>query len=111
MSKKLQGNGLWESSRMFLPEHKEALLEQKRSQKTYSLPELDEDQLQEMNRVIAESIEHDQAVTITYADQYGSAQFWGWITKVNQHERFIKIINDEDVHVIKFHNIINVEID
>ncbi|WCR29178.1 hypothetical protein L3476_10905 [Paenibacillus thiaminolyticus] len=26
MSKKLQKNGLWESSRMMLPQHKEALL-------------------------------------------------------------------------------------
>jgi hypothetical protein len=31
MGKKLEGNGMWESSRMMLPEHREALLDQTRN--------------------------------------------------------------------------------
>jgi hypothetical protein len=95
---------------MFLPEHKEALLEQKRSQKKYSSPILGEDQLQEIDRIITESIECDKAVTVTYADQYGSAQFWGWVKKVNRHEQRIKIINDEDALILKFEKILDVTI-
>jgi hypothetical protein len=110
MSKKLQGNGLWESSRMFLPEHKEALLKQKQSQKKYRSPILGEDQLQEIDRVIAESIECDRAVTVTYADQYSSAQFWGWVKTVNRHEQRIKIINDEDALILDFEKILDVTI-
>jgi hypothetical protein len=110
MSKKLQGNGLWESSRMFLPEHKEALLKQKRSQSEYSSPVLGEDQLQEIDRVIAESIEYDQAVTVTYAGQYETVQFWGWVKTVNRHEQRIKIINDEDALILDFEKILDVTI-
>jgi hypothetical protein len=110
MSKKLQGNGLWESSRMFLPEHKEALLKQKQDQKVFTTPMLDEDQLQEINRIIVESIEWDQAVNITYTDVYGPEQFWGWIKKVDLHERWLKIINDEDTLILRFEKILNVEI-
>lgn len=41
MSKKLTGNGLWESSRMMLPEHREQFLEQRRSLKKHEKPSLD----------------------------------------------------------------------
>jgi hypothetical protein len=30
MAKKLEGNGMWESSRMMLPEHRQAIIEQNR---------------------------------------------------------------------------------
>ncbi|MDT2241397.1 hypothetical protein P7H22_15005 [Paenibacillus larvae] len=40
MSKKLTGNGLWESSRMMLPEHREQLLEQRRELKNMQSPYL-----------------------------------------------------------------------
>jgi len=40
MSKKLQGNGRWESSRMVLPEHRKQYLERRNGQQEPSKPEL-----------------------------------------------------------------------
>lgn len=115
MSKKLsdndelkRGNLLWEGSRMMLPEHKEALLERKRKQKEFTPPLLGEEQLIELNHVILQSIEHDLAVTITYATKKEAKEFWGWITKVDPQQHFIKIINDNDTLRVKFENILNV---
>ncbi|MDP0941904.1 YolD-like family protein, partial [Klebsiella quasipneumoniae] len=47
-----RGNNLWEGSRMFLPEHKQALLKWQKEQEKQTKPELDEQQLEEMNRML-----------------------------------------------------------
>lgn len=100
----------WESSRIMLPEHREQLLEEKRKEQKFNPPILDDDQLQEINRVIAKSIEQERAVTITYAEKYGTAKFWGWIQKVNIIEGWLKIINDKDTLRLSFERILQVEI-
>lgn len=52
MSKKLEGNGLWESSRMMLPEHR-AALNQRRAEPVLTKPELP---TQDEFRMIRESV-------------------------------------------------------
>ncbi|MBU8908149.1 YolD-like family protein [Desertibacillus haloalkaliphilus] len=104
-----RGNILWESSRMFLPEHKEALMKKKLEKKEYTPPELDEDQFEEMNRILMESIELDNAVTVTYTEQFGETSFWGWVTKVDPVTKTIKLINDEDHLILSFDKIIEVD--
>ncbi len=47
MSKKLQGNGLWESSRMMLPEHKETIIQHRYEFGRRSRPTIDEQELNE----------------------------------------------------------------
>lgn len=111
INKLSKGHNLrWESSRMMLPEHREQLLEEKRKQKEFHPPILDDDQLQENNREIVKSIEQGRAVTITYTEKYGPAEFWGWIQKVNTNEGWLKIINDEDNLILSFKRILQVEI-
>jgi len=100
----------WESSRMMLPEHREQILEEKRKEQEFTPPILDDDQLQEINRMIAKSIEQERAVAITYAEKYGTAKFLGWIQKVNMIEGWLKIINDEDTLRLSFEHILRVEI-
>ncbi|WP_110927528.1 YolD-like family protein [Bacillus massiliglaciei] len=104
-----RGNKLWESHRMFLPEHKQALMDRRLKQKEFQQPGLDQDQFEKLNRIIAESIQSDQSITITYSDLYGPAQFWGWITKINLQEKWLKIINDEDALILRFERILDAE--
>ncbi|MBU8879236.1 YolD-like family protein [Bacillus sp. FJAT-29790] len=100
----------WESSRMMLPEHREQLLGEKRKQQEFKPPLLDNDQLQEINCIIIKSIEQKRAITITYAEKYGPAEFWGWIQKVDTIEGWLKIINEEDILILSFKRILQVEI-
>ena len=51
-------NVMWESSRMMLPEHRSSCL-RKRKEREFP-PELSEEQLNDMNRIIAASIEEDR---------------------------------------------------
>ncbi|MGG3573821.1 YolD-like family protein [Bacillus gobiensis] len=61
-----RGNMLWEGSRMFLPEHKEALLQRKQMQKKKIRPALDFDQLEEMDRILHEAMEFAKPIQVTY---------------------------------------------
>lgn len=45
MSKKLQGNGLWESSRMMLPEHRTQILKSNKEIIKVKMPVLHEDEI------------------------------------------------------------------
>ncbi|MBA9027285.1 YolD-like family protein [Peribacillus huizhouensis] len=104
-----RGNKLWESSRMFLLEHKQALMNRKLKQKEFQQPFLDQDHYEKLNRIIMDSIKNEQSITITYSDTYESRQFWCWITKINQHENWLKFMNEEDVPILNLERILDVE--
>ncbi len=104
-------NLLWEGSRMMLPEHREQLLHEKRQEKKFHPPLLDEDQLQQINRAILEAIAHKRTVTVTYAETYGPARIRGWIEQVKPDEKRLKIVNKEHRLVLSFERILDVEID
>ncbi|MCY8104004.1 MULTISPECIES: YolD-like family protein [Bacillus] len=101
-------NLMWESSRMMLPEHRELLLDKRRKEREFRQSKLSDDQLDEINRIILQSINEDRAITITYASAYEKKHFWGWVTQVKQHQ--LKIINDEDAITIPYQQIISVEL-
>lgn len=57
MRKKLEGNGLWESSRMMLPEHKAAIIESNEALKRRRRIALDEQEWEAVSRSVAESLQ------------------------------------------------------
>lgn len=66
MNEHLQrGNLLWEGSRMFLPEHKQSLLERKRHKQKLQKPILDSDKLEEMNQTLCTAMEFAQDITVS----------------------------------------------
>lgn len=60
-----RGNLLWEGSRMFLPEHKQSLLERKRLKQKLQKPILDPDKLEEMNQTLCAAMEFAQDITVS----------------------------------------------
>lgn len=61
-------NMRWESSRMMLPEHKEALLARKQDQKKVEKPQLDEQQIEDLEMLIQQSHEYKFALSIELYD-------------------------------------------
>ena len=104
-------NVMWESSRMMLPEHREQLLAKKRKEREFRPPELSAEQLNDMNRIIAASIEEDRAISVTYASARGPRRFWGWVKQVRQDEKRLKKKNDEDSLTQPFKNIHSAELE
>ncbi|CAM3959801.1 YolD-like family protein [Lederbergia lenta] len=102
-------NVRWESSRMMLPEHREQLLKERSKQEEFTPPILDNDQLEEINRIIIISMEQKQEVIITFIEKYGPAQFSGWIQNVDRYERWIRLDNDQDTLLLFFKEILQID--
>jgi hypothetical protein len=102
-------NLLWEGSRMFLPEHRQALQEQRRKQTEYIPPVLGEDQIEYMNYILQEAIELDKPILVTYAIKYSPIQFCGFIDRFDPLTKTIHLSNGESKKQIAFEKLINVE--
>lgn len=68
MSKKLEGNGLWESSRMMLPQHKEAIIQDHLRHDQHTCPILDEQALEEIERALNQSFRERRKVMLHIFD-------------------------------------------
>lgn len=86
-----RGNLLWEGSRMFLPEHREQLLERRRNRREFRMPELDEDWLHEISRALSESLEHQHPITIVYGTKYETQQSTGVVRRINPYDGWVQL--------------------
>lgn len=106
MSRKLTGNGLWESSRMMLPEHKIALQEQKREQKKRERVVLDDQELQLIQEKIHQSMTHRQPIIISLFDPFEDLKVIGLIERVDLLDGRVRVNGDwfsvADIEGIKF---------
>lgn len=64
MSKKLEGNGLWENSRIIIPEHKEAYLKLMKDRQRRGKPELDDQEVRLIEQALIKSYNTRQPVTL-----------------------------------------------
>lgn len=91
-----RGNLLWEGSRMFLPEHREQLLAQRRSRQAFRMPHLDEERLADMSRVVSDSFTHEQPITVVYGTKYGTQRFTGIVKGVDPFAGRVKLVRTAD---------------
>lgn len=82
-----RGNLLWESSRMMLPEHREQLLAKRHReewQERNRRPNLDEQELERINRRLAEAVRMGGVVALTWwDDKQGICRMSGVVKDVN----------------------------
>ncbi len=62
--KKLDGNGLWESSRMMLPEHKAAINKQLLELQRRERIQLDEQEWEQINQAMAASLHQRSSIAL-----------------------------------------------
>ncbi|MDF2716560.1 MAG: YolD-like protein [Paenibacillus sp.] len=89
MSKKLEDNGLWESSRMMLPEHKERIIAETLDfkHKRPRRPVLDEQEWEEIMRVLMESLGMRVAAHFKLYHEYEDCAAIGIVDKVDPYTR------------------------
>lgn len=90
-------NMMWESSRMMLPEHVSALLQQKEDSKKVSKPEIDEQALMEISIVVMDSLHNEADIQITvWKDGYFHDHV-GVVSRVDYQMKYIRLeqVNDE----------------
>jgi hypothetical protein len=108
--KKLEGNGLWESSRMILPEHKIRILDDALNEETRKNPDLDPQALTEISQILAQSLEDCSPITITVFKEFGDIQIHGIVMRVDQQLKQIKFRHNDDWDWIKLMDIISAEV-
>jgi hypothetical protein len=108
MSKKLEKNGQWESSRMMLPEHREAILERNRTLKKREKPELDEQAQEEVVRAIGVSMWLSLPMTFVLYDEIADYELTGVALKIDTSNRMVKLGAEENAIWIKFSDILRV---
>ncbi|RJX40981.1 YolD-like family protein [Paenibacillus pinisoli] len=84
MRKKLEGNGLWESSRMMLPEHKAAINDHSESLKRRTRIELDEQEWEHVSRVVSESLLRRQPVAVRLFHPFELLTVIGIVDRVDE---------------------------
>ena len=84
MASKLEGNGLFESSRMMLPEHKEAIIKYNVEQKRRQRIELDEQELEQINIALYQSMKHRVAITIKMYHPFEYPKVIGVVDRIDR---------------------------
>jgi hypothetical protein len=108
--KKLRGNGIWEASRMMLPQHKEAIRSHRVALGARPRPELDEQRLEELALKLAEAEQSKALTAITVFGVYQDETSVGTVEKLDSIGRYVKLVCNEETVWIPFGDIIHVEI-
>lgn len=82
-------NMMWESSRIIIPEHREAYLEMIKDNKRKERPVLDEQEIEEITIRLTESLYNDRIVTIKIFDPFETIEITGKVIKLNQNELLV----------------------
>lgn len=101
-------NVLWESSRMMLPEHKEAIIAQLDHTTVKAKPQLDEQKLDEIANLIEESYYAKTRIHITTFDIQHENYFEGIVSFIDPLQKYIKLEDNEETISIRCHAITDV---
>lgn len=109
MSKKLMGNGLFDSSRFMLPEHSERIrrhyVEEQRKEK----PLLDDQEVQLIEQALVESYNRRTEVTLKLFGPFEDVVLTGVVTVLNSSRREVKLLGaDEEYQWIGLDEILEV---
>ncbi|MCF6094934.1 YolD-like family protein [Microaerobacter geothermalis] len=104
-----RGNMLWEGSRFTLPEHVEALAKKKKESNRFLPPELDQLELEELNRRIQHAFAKKCCVIIGFYDEFSYHEITGMIEKIDVYQRKILISSETGVTFISFDKLLKVE--
>lgn len=110
MSEQLnRGNLLWEGSRFMLPEHRAALERHNKEKAKVPKPELDEQQLQQFERIIRTAKAEETYLTFTYWKDGYFRSIEGKVRYIDIQDKKIHIIDrSDDVHFIHFFTLVDV---
>ncbi len=108
MSKKL--NNQFICSRMMLPEHVRALSKYEQESKLKELckrPELDEQRLEEFDRVLQRAIKEELLVRVMVLTERGPVMYDGKVQKIATGKLYIEI--EEEVKLVELSNVVNID--
>ena len=98
----------WESSRMILPEHKQALLEYRKAQNKKKKPEIDEQQWEEFEWTMQEAKEDGEMLRFTFWEDGDFCEVMGYFF-INESQKQFHVEYEEEVFYIPFDSIVSID--
>ncbi|WP_127545484.1 MULTISPECIES: YolD-like family protein [Paenibacillus] len=108
MSKKLQQNGIFESSRMMLPEHREAYILHQEQLVPRTRPSLDAQAAEEMSRLLSNSMMLGDRVTITVFHEHDDIRYTGQVLRLDRPARTLRLLMEDGSRDIQMNLITDV---
>lgn len=106
-AKKLTANGLWESSRMMLPQHSERIVAYHEEATRIKMPEIHEDEKQEFMYKINESLYCKDALKIETIKDGNPIVYRGVVLGIKNEK--IKVEIEADFDWVDFNKIVRVD--
>ncbi|MNW27583.1 YolD-like protein [compost metagenome] len=107
MSKKLQGNGLFDSSRFMLPEHVERIQRHYIEENRKVKPILDDQEVQLIEQALVDSYNQRQPVTLKVFGPFEDVVLTGTVIALNSSRREVKLLAaDEEYQWIELGEIL-----
>lgn len=110
MRSRLRDNGLYETSRMMLPEHIEAWLAQEELQKKRGKPDLDEQEKQHIAGVLEESYKRECTIDLVLFNPFFDESLSGIVVGYNVDRHEVNLMLDEDFRPISIAEIISASV-
>jgi hypothetical protein len=112
VNKLTEGSNLrWESSRMMLPEHVEAIKRHRVDLQRISQPILDEQEIEEISRKLGESLSEYAPISISLYRQGFIEELSGIVQKIDPGNHEITVTDyGQERHKIMFDSILNVDL-
>lgn len=109
MSKKLTGNGLFDSSRFMLPEHSERIRQHYIEEKRKAKPVLDDQEVQLIEQAIIDSYNTRTPITLVIFGPFDNNVISGVVVSINAGRREVKLSNETGEYSwIKLEDVISI---
>jgi hypothetical protein len=100
---------MWESSRMMLPEHREAIIKSNKEVLLNVKPILHEEELEIITRAIMESLQTHCEITLVLFEPYVNREVVGIVVRVEQYSKRLRIeLNEDDYEWVQLDDIVKV---
>ncbi|MEK5060457.1 hypothetical protein BK126_04320 [Paenibacillus sp. FSL H7-0326] len=93
---KLEGNGIMESSRMIMPEHRQAFIDRQLEKTKRSKPIIDEQEMQLIERALVDSYNQRELVELVVFDSFENKHLLGIVSTIDTYKRRIKLTTSKD---------------
>lgn len=92
----MTANGVYEGSRIILPENREAFLKDQKEQERRGKPVLDEQEILLIEAAIFESYQEWKSITVTVFNPFDDEELRGVVTSIDKPNRRIKLVRGEE---------------
>lgn len=101
-------NMRWEASRMMLPEHKEVIRRQRQELNKKTKPMLDEQELDRLEGLLDDAIQHGITVKVELFHPYGNRWLTGQVKKIAPDQKQMQILTENTLQWIVMDDILEV---